>query len=88
METYAHRFWRYENARLKLIPVDENNPRLGGKVKVQALILDWRTFTPQYKTLYGIYTDDFITYGEFAKSAEDPLNNEETLLKITDSDDT
>ena len=46
METYAGRYWRYENARLNLIPADESNPRLGGKVKVQALIIDWRTFTP------------------------------------------
>ena len=86
METYAGRYWRYENARLSLIPIDETNPRLGGKVKVTALIMDWITFTPYYKTLYGIYTDDFLTYGEFSKSAGDILADEGQLLKLTETD--
>lgn len=49
--------------------------------------MDWRTFTPKYKTFYGIYSDDFITFGEFAKEAGDPFHNEELLLKVVDEED-
>ncbi len=48
--------------------------------------MDWRTFTPQLKTLYGVYSDDFITFGEFSKGTN-PLENEELLLKVVDEDD-
>ncbi len=87
MESRWGRFWRYENAQITLIPVDEAQPQLGGKVKVKAFVMDWRTFTPQIKTLYGVYSDDFITFGEFAKSAGNPLDNEEVLLKVCDDSD-
>lgn len=87
METKLGRFWRYENAYVSLIPLDETQPRLGGKVKVNAFIMDFCTFTPQWKTFYGIYSDDFITFGEFAKSAGNPLENEELLLKVVDEQD-
>jgi hypothetical protein len=50
--------------------------------------MDWNTFTPQYKTLYGIYGDDFITYGEYKKDVGNPLNDEEVLIKIADENDT
>ena len=29
-ESLLKRFWRYENATINLIPVDESQPRLGG----------------------------------------------------------
>ena len=70
-----------------MIPVDETQPQLGGKVQVKAFVMDFRTFTPQIKTLYGVYSDDFITFGEFAKSAGNPLDNEEVLLKVCDEND-
>ena len=87
METYWGRFWRYENAQITLIPVDEAQPQLGGKVKVKAFIMDWRTFTPQFKTFYGVYSDDFLTFGEFADNKANPLENEELLLKVCDEQD-
>jgi len=87
MESYWGRFWRYENAQITLIPVDESQPQLGGKVKVRAFIMDWCTFTPQLKTLYGVYSDDFITFGEFTKEAGNPIDNEELLLKVLDEAD-
>jgi len=46
MESYWGRFWRYENAKITLIPVDEAQPALGGKVKVNAFVMDFRTLTP------------------------------------------
>jgi hypothetical protein len=49
--------------------------------------MDLRTFTPQLKTLYGVYSDDFITFGEFSKEAGNPLENEELLLKVVDEED-
>lgn len=84
MESSWGRYWRYENARITLIPLDETQPQQGGKVKVKAFVMDWRTFTPQLKTFYGVYSDDFITFGEFAKEAGNPLENEEVLLKVVD----
>lgn len=45
--------------------------------------IDVRTLTPFYKTLYGVYGDDFLTFGEY-KDVENPLDNEELLLKITE----
>ena len=87
MESYWGRFWRYENAYITLIPVDESQPALGGKVKVNTFTMDFRTFTPSLRTLYGVYSDDFITFGEFSKEAGDPLNNEELLLKVCDEND-
>jgi len=75
MESVIGKFWRYDNLFFTLYPVDESDPRYilgeiycsrqGGKVKVQGVVMDWRTFTPQYKTLYGIYADDFISFGEY-----------------------
>jgi hypothetical protein len=88
MESYWGRFWRYENASVTLIPLDESQPALGGKVKVKAFIFDLRTLTPQLKTFYGVYSDDFITFGEFSKAAGNPLENEELLLKVVDENDT
>jgi hypothetical protein len=87
MESSWGRYWRYENAQVTLIPVDEAQPQLGGKVKVKAFVMDWRTFTPSLKTLYGVYSDDFITFGEFSKDSGNPLDNEEVLLKVCDEND-
>lgn len=50
--------------------------------------MDWYTCTPQFKTLYGIYGDDFITYGEYSKDLGDVLSDEEALIKIADETDT
>lgn len=79
-----HRFWRYENNVITLFPVDESQPRLGGKVRVRAFIFDLRTFTPQLKYLYGVYGDDFITFGEYKKDAGEPFEDEALLIKIAD----
>ena len=87
MESYLGRYWRYENAYITLHPVDESQPRLGGKVKVKQFVMDWRTFTPKLRTLYGIYSDDFITFGEFSKGSGDPFHDEALLLKVVDQDD-
>ena len=54
---------------------------------MKSLVLDWRTFTPSLKTYYGVYGDDFIRFGEYAKNIGDPLNNEEALIKICDEVD-
>lgn len=90
METYAGRYFRHENAYISLVPVDDQQPRLGGKVRVKLMTFDWRALTFSYKTLYGIYSDDFVTFGEFNKEAtqgEDPFHNEELLLKVVDEED-
>ena len=81
------RFWRYENATVDLIPVDAENPRLGGKVSVSAWVFDARTLTPSKKNYFGVYGEDFITFGEYKKDAKYPIDDEETLLKIFDEED-
>ena len=35
---------------------------------------------------YGVYSDDFITFGTFDKEAGNPLENDEVLLKIVSED--
>lgn len=87
METFAGRFWRYENAYISLVPVDDAQPALGGRVRAKLLTVDWRTFTLNYRTLYGIYTDDMITFGEFDSKitqGDNPFHNEELLLKVVE----
>ena len=83
MASILKKFWLLESSRFTLHPLDEEEPRQGGKVTVNSLIFDIRTFTIKFKTYYGIYGDDFIQYGEF-KQGVDPLNDEELLLKITE----
>ncbi len=35
---------------------------------------------------YGVYSEDFVTYGTFDKEAGNPLDDEELLLKIVSDD--
>ena len=84
MSTIAKKFWKIESSRFTLHPLDAEEPRQGGKVTVKSLVFDIRTFTIAMKTLYGIYGDDFIQYGTF-KNDINPLEDEATLLQLTDS---
>jgi hypothetical protein len=84
LETVFGRYWMYQNATINLIPIDETKPREGGKVHVKGYGFDFRTFTPQIINQYGIYNDEFVTFGTFIKSTGNPLDNEEVLLKIVD----
>ena len=84
LTTLMGKFWRIESNRFTLHPINEEDPRLGGKVSVRSLVFDARTFTFKMKALYGIYGDDFIQFGEFAGNSS-PLNDEERLLKLTES---
>ena len=69
MESMFGRFWRQENATIKFDPADPNQPRLGGSCTVSVMGFDHRTFTPFRKTYYGIYAEDFLTYGEYKNGA-------------------
>ena len=40
MESLLGRYWKYESSTINLIPVDENEPRLGGKVEVKSFVID------------------------------------------------
>ena len=82
MESLLGRFWRYQDTRVSLEPVDENEPRLGGRVQATQTTFDVRTFTLSNKTYHGVYGEDFLTFGEFVGEA-DP-QDEATLLKIFD----
>ena len=67
---------------MQLTPIDADEPRLGGTVQVKTISMDWRTFTLGFKTQHGVYSDDFITYGTFAKDAG--VDDEATLLKLVE----
>ena len=83
-ETLLGRFWRYENSFIKLYPVDEKDPRLGGSVKVTGFFFNFQTMTFGFKNQYGVYGDNFITFGSYVKSGGNPLVDEERLLKIVE----
>lgn len=76
------RFWKYSDTRINLTPVDENEPRLGGRVQATETGFDFRTFTFQSKNYHGVYGEDFLVFGEF--TAEANPDDEATLLKIFD----
>ena len=46
LESTFGRYWKYENATINLIPLNESNPRQGGKVHVRGFTFDFRTLTP------------------------------------------
>ena len=81
-ETLLGRYWLYQNATISLLPLDESNPRQGGKVHVKGYGFDFRTFTPVSIDQYGIYSDDFVTFGTFKEG--NPLDNEQVLMQIVD----
>jgi len=73
---------------MTLMPVDPEHPRLGGKVIMKGLHMNFETMVPSFRTKFGIYGEDFIQYGEYNKDVcENPLDNEEMLIKINDSSD-
>ena len=78
-ESMLGRFWRYQDISMKLNPINEEQPSLGGRVKASVKTFDFRTFTPSIKTYYGAYGEDFIALGEFAIKGEP---SEEELLQI------
>lgn len=38
-------------------------------------------------TQYGVYNDEFVTFGTFTSEAGNPLEDEETLLRIMEDSD-
>lgn len=85
MESVFGRFWRHENATIKFTPADESQPRLGGSVSVKVMGFDHRTFMPFSKTYHGIYSEDFMTYGQYKSGA--PQSDEELLRIMDDQSD-
>ena len=86
MESVAKRFWKYESTTITFYPLNDQEPRLGGKVQAKVLGMDFSTFTPYSKTYHGVYGDDFVSYGTF-KSNDSPRDCDETLLKLFDDAD-
>ena len=85
MESMLGRFWLFADTRINLIPLDESEPRLGGRVLATQTTVDFSTLTLQNKHYHGVYGEDFLTYGEFAED-QNP-EDEATLLKIFDDAD-
>ena len=84
MESMFGRFWKYSDTRINLIPVDEEQPRLGGRVQATERSFDIRTFTLNSTNYHGVYGEDFITFGQF--SADVDPEDDAQLLKIMDAD--
>ena len=84
MESSFGRFWKYQDTRINLIPVDESQPRLGGRVQATQKTFNVQTLTFSNKHYHGVYGEDFISFGQF--TADVDVDNEETLLKIFDED--
>ena len=84
MESRFARFWKYSDTRINLTPLDEGEPRLGGRVQATETSFDVRTFTLSNRHFHGVYGEDFLVYGEFSKDV-DP-ENEATLLKLFEKD--
>ena len=80
MESTFGRFWKYQDTRINLLPVDESQPRLGGRVQATQTTFDIQTFTLSNTHYHGVYGEDFLTFGKFDDSAD--VDNEATLLQI------
>ena len=79
-ESMFGRFWKYADTKITLTPIDEKEPRLGGRVSASQKAFDIRTFTFSSTYYQGVYGEDFLAFGQFHKDV-DP-SNEATLLKI------
>ena len=62
MESAFGRFWKYQDTRITLFPLDDQQPRLGGRVQATEYAIDFRTMTPSSITYFGAYGEDFLTY--------------------------
>ena len=80
MESLLGRYWMYSDTRINLIPLDDNEPRLGGRVQATQTSFDVQTFTLSNKHYHGVYGEDFLAYGEFSDDV-DP-GSDATLLKL------
>jgi len=82
MESTMRRFWKYTDTKIQLEPVDEEQPRLGGRVTVSERALNVQTMVPTIRTLHGVYGEDFLTYAQFDKEVD--TQDEEALLRLFD----
>ena len=85
MESTWGRFWRYTDTRINLTPVDDSEPRLGGRVHATEYKFDVRTLTPSRTDFYGVYGEDFLAYAEFAPGTD--TGHDETLIKAVEGGD-
>ena len=83
MESIAKRYWKLENTTLTFAPIDQDQPRLGGRVVAKVMGLDIRTLTPYMNTYHGVYGEDFVSYGRLVGTSN-PLDDDNTLLKVID----
>ena len=79
MESALGRFWRYTDTRIQLEPIDDSEPRLGGRVRATEYKFDVRTFTLGSTQYHGVYGEDFLTFAEFDKEVD--TNKDENLIQ-------
>ena len=82
MESTLGRFWRYSDTRIRLDPVDESQPRLGGRVTATEYKFDVRTFTIGKTDYHGVYGEDFLTFAEFDKEVD--TSKDENLIQAVE----
>ena len=82
MESALGRFWRYTDTRIQLDPIDDTQPRLGGRVRATEYKFDVRTFTLGSTQYHGVYGEDFLTFAEFDKEVD--TNKDENLIQAVE----
>ena len=82
MESALGRFWRYTDTRIQLEPIDDSEPRLGGRVRATEYKFDVRTFTLGSTQYHGVYGEDFLTFAEFDKEVD--TNKDENLIQAVE----
>lgn len=87
MESAAKRFWKYESTTITFYPLNADEPRLGGKVKASVAGFNVQTFMPYTKTYYGVFGEDFVTYGQFRSQDSSTIDSDSTMLKLLEESD-
>ena len=60
------------------MPLDDEQPRLGGRVTATEYKFDVRTFSVGKTTYHGVYGEDFLTYAEFDQDVD--VTKDETAI--------
>ena len=73
-DSIFRKLWEHEFTKLNFLPLDKENIGAGGRIEGMRTKWNFRTMTPSRRFVYGLYGEDFITFGVY--EIEDPLENE------------
>merc|ERR1712060_724881 len=55
MDSWLGRFWKDSDTRINFLPIDESEPRLGGRVQATQLEINFQTLTFGSTSYTGVY---------------------------------